>query len=116
MRVFELPYQYRIMKRYGIETTEIIRVNELISNHNLLFNSRKKELVFKRQIIMWYLRINTSLSLSEIGKMLGGKDHATVLHGYKVVKNYLEYKDKYFKEVVDEINQELRAIFTIKAF
>ena len=65
---------------------------------------------------MFYLRNNTNLSLSRIGQICGKKDHATVLHGCKTVENYLEYKDKYFMSTVDEINSELRAIFTNKAF
>lgn len=119
MRVFELPYQYKIMRICGSElkkTEHIFRVKTIIQKHKISLVSRNRELVFKRQLLMWYLRNNTNLSLSRIGQICGNKDHATVLHGCKTVENYLEYKDKYFKEVTEEINTELRAIFTTKAF
>ena len=119
MRVFELPYQYRIMRICGAElkkTEYIFRIKAIIQKHKISLVSRNRELVFKRQLLMWYLRKNTNLSLSRIGQICGKKDHATTLHAFRTIENYLEYKDKYFKEVTDEINQELRAIFTVKAF
>ena len=119
MYKFELPYQYKIMRICGSElkkTENIFRVKSIIQKHKISLVSRDRSLVFKRQLLMWYLRNNTNLNLKKIGLICGKKDHATVLHGVKTVDNYLEYKDKYFKEVTDEINTELRAIFTIKAF
>lgn len=119
MYKFELPYQYRIMRICGAElkkTEHIFRIKAIIQKHKISLVSRNRELVFKRQLLMYYLRNNTNLSLSRIGQICGKKDHATVLHGVRTVENYLEYNDKVFKETVDEINTELRAIFTIKAF
>ena len=119
MRLFELPYQYRIMRICGSElkkTEHIFRVKTIIQKHKISLVSRNRDLVFKRQLLMWYLRNNTNLNLKRIGLICGKKDHATVLHGVKTVDNYLEYNDKVFKETVDEINTELRAIFTTKAF
>lgn len=119
MLKFELPYQYRIMRICGAElkkTEHIFRVKAIIQKHKISLVSRNRELVFKRQLLMWYLRKNTNLSLSRIGQICGKKDHATTLHAFRTIENYLEYNDKVFKEVTDEINTELRAIFTVKAF
>ena len=88
---------------------------------DLLSKSRKRELVECRYWVFYFYtktcRDNNiaPLTLEMIGNSLK-KDHATVLHGFKTVDNYLEYNDKVFKETVDEINTELRAIFTTKAF
>jgi chromosomal replication initiation ATPase DnaA len=119
MRVFELSANYRIMMitddaKYTSQA--LARVKELIEKYKICVVNRKKELVFKRQLICWYLKKNTKLTLQEIGDICGKKDHTTVLHGVKTVDNYLEYNDKVFKETVYEINTELRAIFTTKAF
>lgn len=119
MYKFELPYQYRIMRICGAElkkTEHIFRVKAIIQKHKISLVSRNKDLVFKRQLLMWYLRNNTNLNLKRIGQICGKKDHATVLHSVRAVKNYLDCNDKYFFEVTDEINTELRAIFTVKAF
>lgn len=119
MRVFELPYQYKIMRICGSElkkTEHIFRIKAIIQKHKISLVSRNRELVFKRQLLMWYLRNNTNLSLSRIGQICGKKDHATVLHAVKSIDNLLSYNDKYFLEVTEEINKELREVFTIKAF
>lgn len=119
MYKFELPYQYRIMRICGAElkkTEHIFRIKSIIQKHKISLVCRNRDLVFKRQLLMWYLRKNTNLSLSRIGQICGKKDHATTLHAFRTVNNYLEYNDKVFMATVDEINTELRAIFTIKAF
>jgi len=41
--------------------------------------SRKRELVYARQVIAYFLDRYTKLSLAKIGKEIGGYDHATVL-------------------------------------
>lgn len=52
-----------------------ISVNEIMSPR------RNKRAVEARQIVMYLARKHTSLSLPQIGKQLGGRDHSTVLHG-----------------------------------
>ena len=43
--------------------------------------SRSKEIVLPRQIAMYLLREETNASLVDIGQVLGGRDHTTVMHG-----------------------------------
>ena len=43
--------------------------------------SRTRPIVRARQAVMWVLKRTTGLSLSQIGRMLGNRDHATVLYG-----------------------------------
>ncbi len=47
---------------------------------------RTKDLVNARQIAMYLSRNNTNLSLSEIGNLFGGKEHATVIYACKQVE------------------------------
>ncbi len=62
-------------------------------------NTRKREVVEARQIAMYAIKVQSSLSLSQIGLICGDKDHATVLHGIKTVANLWEtspvYRRKY---------------------
>ncbi len=46
---------------------------------------RPQALSFARQTAMFLLRERTELSLSEIGSVLGGRDHTTILHGVRKV-------------------------------
>lgn len=60
----------------------------------ILSKSRKPDIVIPRQIIMFYSKSITNLTLAEIGEILGNKDHATVLHAVKTINNYLSINAK----------------------
>lgn len=70
-------------------------------------NTRKREIVQARQIAMYFSKNLTKSSLNVIGMQIGGKDHATVLHAYRTVKNLIE-TDKSFRLQVEEIERKLR--------
>ena len=61
-----------------------------------------RKYVTPRQLAMVYLWYGSDLSLSEIGEMVGEKDHATVLHAKKTINN-LRDTSRAFK---DEFTQE----------
>jgi len=51
--------------------------------------TRIKEIVLPRQILMYLLRTELNLPLMEVGKILGGRDHSTVLHGVEKITKLL---------------------------
>lgn len=53
-------------------------------------NSRKREIVQARQVAMYLSKKYTDCSLSNIGKIVGRRDHATVLHACKTIKDQIE--------------------------
>lgn len=57
-----------------------IRVFNKAPKH-LKGDSRQKDVVFARQFVFYWAYRKTTLSLSQIGKLMGGKDHTTALHG-----------------------------------
>lgn len=57
---------------------------ELIANA-----TRRKEIVYARQIIMYILREDFNMSFPAIGKALGDRDHTTVMHSYEKVRKDL---------------------------
>lgn len=69
--------------------------------------SRKKAVVTTRQLIAYYGTMLTGLSLKEVGKIIGGKDHTTVIHSTKRVKELLDTNDLYICDVVCKINKRL---------
>jgi chromosomal replication initiator protein len=69
--------------------------------------TRKREIVQARQIAMYFSKNLTSSSLSTIGSVIGGKDHATVLHAYKTVNNLAE-TNKEFKSYIVDIEKKLK--------
>jgi chromosomal replication initiator protein len=52
--------------------------------------TRRKEIVRARQVIMYILREDFSISYPLIGQKLGGKDHTTVIHSHLKIKKDME--------------------------
>jgi chromosomal replication initiator protein len=84
-----------VCKHFGLENSAI---------HT---KSRKREVVQARQIAMYLAKEKTDFSTSKIGKLIGGKDHATVLHACKTVKSQCEV-DKTFRADLESIEQALK--------
>ncbi len=68
--------------------------------------TRKREVVQARQIAMFFAKKMTKSSLANIGMHCGGKDHATVLHACRTVKNLTE-TDKNFRKYLDDLEKKL---------
>lgn len=73
-----------------------------ITKEELAGQKRSKEAVLPRQIAMYLLREITSLPLVKIGDFLGGRDHTTILHGIKVVKEKIK-DDPFLQRKVETI-------------
>jgi chromosomal replication initiator protein len=61
-----------------------------VSLADLQGKARDKRVVGPRQIAMYLLREETALSLNDIGGLLGGRDHTTVMHGCEKVAGALD--------------------------
>lgn len=77
-----------------------------VTQDQLCSKSRQKMTVLSRQVAMYLLREETNLSLAAIGKLLGGKDHSTVLHGHIKVSKLIK-KDVQFKSILLSIKDSL---------
>lgn len=49
--------------------------------------TRIRHIVEARQIAIYLIKKNTTMSLAQIGKMFGGRDHTTAIHSINTVKN-----------------------------
>ena len=73
----------------------------------MLSKTRKREIVQARQIAMYFAKNCTNNSLSKIGREIGQKDHATVLHASRTVKNLMDI-DKEFKQNIEDIEHIIK--------
>lgn len=55
---------------------------------------RPANIAFPRQVAMFLARELTNASLSEIGDAFGGRDHGTVLHAHRLVKERMRTEEK----------------------
>lgn len=67
-----------VAKKYGVTPRDIKS------------KTRKQPIAEARQLAMYNIRKESNLSLNEIGRMFGGKDHATVMHAIRVIKTRVE--------------------------
>ena len=68
--------------------------------------TRKKEIVKTRQVIMYLLREDFSVSYPLIGQKLGGKDHTTVMHSCVKIKADLKNDPQLMQEL-----EQIRIMF-----
>jgi len=67
---------------------------------------RPENIAFPRQIAMFLSRHMTETSLSAIGEAFGGRDHGTVLHACRLVKDRMEV-DANVRQVVSYLEKQL---------
>jgi chromosomal replication initiator protein len=96
--------------RYTI-TTEAIQ--KRVAEHfdirlaDMTSKRRPENIAFPRQIAMYLCRQLTDSSLSLIGETFGGRDHGTVLHACRLVKDRMEI-DANVRQVVTYLENQLR--------
>ncbi|MFH1745004.1 MAG: chromosomal replication initiator protein DnaA [bacterium] len=77
-----------------------------INIKDIVGKSRKKELVYPRQIVMYLMRKEINASYPTIGQEVGGRDHTTAIHAYNKIEGELE-KNERIKQDIDSIKQAL---------
>lgn len=70
-----------------------------ISSKEVLSKTRKKEIVLPRQLIMYLLREEVSLSLPSIGVKLGNKDHTTIGYGCGKIEEKIKKDVEFLKDI-----------------
>jgi chromosomal replication initiator protein len=67
---------------------------------DLTGRSRNKEVVLPRQMAMYLLREETGASLPQIGELLGGRDHTTVMYAHDKMSEQVETDNQRRREVI----------------
>ncbi|MFH1524371.1 MAG: chromosomal replication initiator protein DnaA [Chloroflexota bacterium] len=78
-----------------------------LSVDRLLSPDRSHDVALPRQIAMFLMR-ETNISLPQIGRVLGGRDHTTVMYACEKIADLLESDDRLRRQVV-QIRQQLYA-------
>ncbi len=76
-----------------------------LSIEELNSKSRTRTLVTARQIAMYLLRELTDLSLPKIGAELGGRDHTTVIHADRKIRDLMAERRSVFNQVTELTNR-----------
>ena len=76
-----------------------------ITMEELTGASRTHVLVTARQIAMYLCRELTDMSLPKIGQLFGGKDHTTVMHADRKIRELLRERRSVFNQVTELTNR-----------
>ena len=72
-----------------------------VSVDDLVGSSRSRTLVTARQIAMYLCRELTDLSLPRIGQTFGGRDHTTVMHAERKIRQLMAERRGLYNQVAD---------------
>jgi chromosomal replication initiator protein len=77
-----------------------------VSNDRILGRERTREVALPRQVVMYLLREEGGVSLPQIGEIIGGRDHTTVMYACDKVNDLMETDDRLRRQVL-KIREQL---------
>lgn len=92
------PIMYIVSEVLGVSLDEITS------------KSRRFDIVMARCMICYFTRKHTKMTLSEIGSMLGGRDHTTVIYHLDQFPHRYEYEDR-FRRYAGEVERVIKDTF-----
>ena len=101
-----------ILHEEGRLTISIEAIQKKVAEHydirlaDMASKRRPENIAFPRQVAMYLSRQMTENSLNTIGEAFGGRDHGTVLHACRLVKDRMEV-DANVRQVVHYLEKQL---------
>lgn len=94
----------------NVSSQKVVNIGDVVQTVSDFYNvdteqvyskTRKRNIVKPRQVVMFILREDYSFAYPAIGDKIGGRDHTTVIHSYKKIKDELKTDG----DLVREVNQ-----------
>jgi chromosomal replication initiator protein len=98
-----LPQRQNILPE---KIVELVAREWKISEDDLLGRDRSQKIAEPRQVAMYLMRKETDASLPQIGEVLGGRDHTTVMYAIEKIANQMEIKADLRKRIIS-VKQQL---------
>lgn len=101
-----------VLHEEGRHSVSIEIIQKKVAEHfdirlaDMTSKRRPESIAFPRQIAMFLARQMTDTSLTAIGEAFGGRDHGTVLHACRLVKDRMEV-DANVRQVVSYLEKQL---------
>src|SRR5262249_22573274 len=101
-----------ILNEEGRFTVNIDAIQKKVAEHfdirlaDMTSKPRRAHIAYPRQVAMYLSRHMTDSSLNTIGEAFGGRDHGTVLHACRLVKDRMQI-DAQVRQVVNYLEKQL---------
>lgn len=90
------------IKKSPLEVIEAVSDYFQVGKRSLLGDSRARPVARPRQILMYLLRTHLGIPLEEVGRLVGGRDHTTVMHAVDKITE-LATTDVHIREDISKI-------------
>ncbi len=90
------------------ELLEAVAIHFNIKTTVLKGPKRNRPIARPRQLIMYLCKTELGLTLEDIGGLLGGRDHTTIMHGVEIITNELSTNTR-LRDDIEGIKQKLWA-------
>ena len=77
-----------------------------LSPSDIVGNKRNSKVVFPRQIVMYLCRDMTGITLKNVGKYLGARDHTTIMNGVEKIEKEIQTSDS-TREIIEILKKKL---------
>jgi chromosomal replication initiator protein len=77
-----------------------------IRNDDFKTIKRNREIAYPRQIAMFLCRMIADMSFPQIGDLMGGRDHTTVMHACRKIEDDIK-KDMNLRRNIDELKRNI---------
>lgn len=100
-----------ILVNPGKRTLKVADVIKAVAKHyeikkdEIIGRRRNKEIVLPRQVLVFLLREEMDMAYKAIGRELGGRDHTTIIHDYRKIKDVIMENSNLENEVIAIKNQ-----------
>ena len=101
-----------VLHEEGRHAINIESIQKKVAEHfdirlaDMTSKRRPENIAFPRQVAMFLSRQLTENSLNSIGEAFGGRDHGTVLHACRLVRDRMEV-DATVRQVVSYLEKQL---------
>jgi chromosomal replication initiator protein len=92
----------RITKKDPLKVIDAVCNYYDVGKRSLLGDSRARPIARPRQILMYLLRTDLGIPLEEVGRLVGGRDHTTVMHAVERITQ-LAVSDVHIREDMSKI-------------
>jgi len=85
---------------------DVVAQTHNLTPERLLSRDRSRDVAIPRQIAMYLLREEANMSLPQIGQVLGGRDHTTVMYAIRKIAGQMVSDDR-LRRLMGSIKQQL---------
>ena len=96
-------FKFKLSKE---EVMRIIGEECEVTPEQIIYRSRKKEIVNARFMFCGIMKLYFNYSLNSIGSMVDGRDHTSVIHAVTMFKDRYQHEDS-FRDIVLNIYDKL---------